>query len=220
MNPSPSPLSNFKSQMPKFFILLSTSFKSAFPYTTPSPLSNLQSQMPKFFILLSTFFLLLSAACSRKPAPPPPPPPPPIHDLVLKNLASEFPGEIRTADFAGQVQLIVFLRTDDPACRATLPEWNALQHEFAPRAFTLVGAVVDDRPPADLAAEAAPLGIAFPLGLADAPIVAAFGGTNAIRAIPTAFLLSRTGTLLRTYSGFIPPATLRADLATALETTP
>ena len=166
--------------------------------------------------------LLLLAACGRKPETPPDlGPAPTIADFVLKNLASEFPGEIKTADYAGQVQFVLFFRTDDPACRGSVADWNALQQDFAERGFVVVGTVVDARPADQVAAEVADLGANFPVGLAtDARLVDAFGGPAAIHAVPTAFLLSRTGTLLRTYSGFIPPATLRADLATALETTP
>jgi hypothetical protein len=168
------------------------------------------------FLILNSAFLILLAACSRKPEAPPLPPAPPIHDLVVPNLAAEFPGEIKTLDYAGQIQLVVFLRTDDPAIRGSIAGWNDLQREFAPSGFTLVGLAVDDRPPAVLAAEAAALGAAFPLGLAAEPVVRAYGGPAAIRAIPTAFLLSRDGALLATYPGFPPPAELRAALAAAL----
>jgi hypothetical protein len=125
----------------------------------------------------SFLILILHSAFGRlrpKARKPPPPPPPPVHDFVLKNLASEFPGEIQTAAYAGQVQLIVFFRTDDAPCRGSIPDWNALQQEFADRGFTVVGVIVDDRNPdlLEIAAEAIALGATFPLGLADAPVVA------------------------------------------------
>ena len=112
----------------------------------------MNNRFQQFFILNTTFLILLSAACSRKQEAPPPPPPP-VNDFVLKNLVSEFPGELPTSAYAGQVQLIVFFRTDDAPCRGSIPAWNALQKEFAPRGFTLVGAIVDDRPAAQIAAE-------------------------------------------------------------------
>lgn len=173
----------------------------------------------KFLILNSTFLILLATACSRKKEPPPPPPPP-IDDFVLKNLASEFPSEIRTADYAGQVQLVLFFRSDDDACRGAIADWNALQKEFAGRGFTVVGVLVDDRPDDPLAAEVAALAPAFPVGLADEPVGRAFGGPAAIRAIPSAFLLSRDGELLRAYAGFEPLDRLRDDLARALDGQP
>lgn len=166
----------------------------------------------KFLLLNASLFIAL-AGCHRKPETPAPAgPPPAVSDFVMKNLASEFPGEIRTEKYSGQVQLILFLRTDDDACRGSLGAWTGLQDEFAARGFTLVGAIVDDRKPAILAAEVAALAVPWPIGLADEPIVAAFGGPAAIRAIPTAFLLGRDGTVARAYSGFVPIHNLRDDI--------
>ncbi|NLG36228.1 MAG: TlpA family protein disulfide reductase, partial [Lentisphaerae bacterium] len=149
-----------------------------------------------------------------------PPPPPPVRDITLRNLSGEFPAEIRNADHAGNVQLVIFLRTDDAPCRATLPDWAALLDEFGPRGFTVLGAVVDDRPPAVLAAEAAELPLPFPIGLAGDPVVAAFGGPAAIRAIPTSFLIDRDGQLVRTYPGFEPLDLIREDIEAALDGLP
>ena len=173
----------------------------------------------RFLILNCSFFILLSA-CSRKPAEGEPVPIPPVNDFTMKNLVSEFPGEIRTAKYAGKVQLVLFLRTDDLACRGSLPDWNGLHKEFAGRGFTIIGAVADERLPATLAAETAALDIAFPVGLAEAPVVTAFGGPGAIRAIPTAFLLDRDGNLVRAYAGFVPLAHLRDDIARLLDGQP
>ena len=172
----------------------------------------------KFIILHSSFLILLATSCSRKKEEPLPPPPP-IGDFVLKNLASEFPSEIRTADFAGKVQFVLFFRSDDDACRGALPEWNALQNDFAGRGFTVVGVLLDDRPDAP-AAEIAALAPAFPVGLADESVGRAFGGPAAIRAIPTAFLLSRDGELLRSYAGYEPIEHLRDDVSRALDGQP
>ncbi len=173
-----------------------------------------------FFLLLSSFFILLSTASCRRKEAAPPPPPPPVNHLVLRNLADEFPGEIQTADWAGQVQLLVFFRTDDTPSRSTIPEWNALQTEYAGRGFTVIGLAADPRPAAALAQETASLGAAFPVGLADPPVVAAFGGPDAIRAIPTAFLLDRNGAIARAYAGFEPWPILRADIDAALDGLP
>ena len=177
-----------------------------------------KSKFFTFFILPFSFFIFLSS-CTRKETPPPvePVPIPPIHNFALQNLLSEFPAEIQTTNYSGQVQLIVFFRVDNPACRGSIPDWNALQADFSHRGFTLVGAIVDDRNPDLLGPEALALGATFPLGLATPPVLTAFGGPSALRAIPTAFLLSRGGSLLRTYSGFEPLPRLREDIHHALD---
>ena len=65
------------------------------------------------FLILNCSFLILLAACSRqKETAPAPVPVPPISNFTLKNLLSEFPGEIRTGEYAGKVQLVLFFRTD------------------------------------------------------------------------------------------------------------
>ena len=176
----------------------------------------------QFLILNSAFLILLSAGCGRKKeAPVDLGPAPTISGFVLKNLASEFPGEIKTAEYADKVQLVLFFRSDDPACRGSIADWNALQKDFADRGFVLVGVVVDDRPVAQIAAEVVALRADFPVGLAsDARLVEAFGGPAAIRAIPTAFLLGRDGALARTYPGYEPLAALRDDVVRVLDGQP
>jgi len=174
----------------------------------------------RFLILNCSFFILLTSCGRRSEAPGIAGPPPTPARFVMPNLASEFPGEIKTADHAGQVQLIQFLRTDDPGCRGSISEWNSLQAEFAARGFTCVGAVVDERPVAQLTREAGELAASFPVGLADAPVVGAFGGPAAIRAIPTAFLISREGVILRSYAGYTPLTRFREDIASALDGQP
>ena len=177
----------------------------------------------KILVLNCAFLILLATACGRKKDATPVDlgPAPTVADFVLKNLASEFPGEIKTADYAGQVQFVLFFRTDDPACRGSVADWNALQQDFAERGFVVVGTVVDARPADQVAAEVADLGANFPVGLAtDARLVDAFGGPAAIHAVPTAFLLDRTGAIARTYPGFEPLAALRADVARVLDGQP
>ena len=182
----------------------------------------MKNSILKLFILNSSFLILLSTACSRKKEVPVDlGPAPAISDFVLENLASEFPGEIKTADYAGKVQLVVFLRSDDAACRGSIADWNGLQKDFADRGFTLIGAIVDNRLVDTVAAEVANLNPGFPVGLVtDARLVDAFGGPAAIRAIPTAFLLGRDNAIARAYPGYEPLARLRDDITRILDGQP
>lgn len=175
----------------------------------------------KFLILNFSFLIALAfTSCGRKPAAEEALVVPPVNDFEMQNLVSEFPGTVRTAKFAGKVQLIVFFRSDDPASRGTIPDWNGLQKDYAARGFTVVGAIVDDRPADAIAPEVAALGTEFPVGHAGAAVVAAFGGPPAIRAIPTYFLLDRDGRIAASYAGFAPLARLREDLDRLLDGLP
>ena len=176
--------------------------------------------MNKIFWILFPSLVLL-AACGRKPAASQESgPPPTVSNFIMKNMASEFPAEIHTTNFAGKVQLVLFFRSDDPACRGSIAELNSLQKDFADRGFTLVGAIVDDRHADQISDEAAALDATWPIGLADSRIVDAFGGSAAIRAIPSAFLIGRDGLVTRTYAGFEPIQNLRDDINCLLEGQP
>lgn len=176
------------------------------------------SPIPTGITLICSCLLFLSA-CGRQARAPKEDvlPAPAVNDLVLKNLTSEFPGEIRTVTYADQVQLVIFFRTDDHACRGILPEWNALQNQFQSRGFTLIGILTDNRSPDAVSAELASLDLSWPVGLATPSILAAFGGDSKLHAIPTAFLLSREGNLVRTYAGFEPIAHIREDIDLLLD---
>ena len=175
------------------------------------------------FLILNCSLLILLSACGRKKESLPADlgPAPTLSNFVLKNLVSEFPGEIRAADYAGQVQLVLFFRSDDNGCRGSITDWNGLQKEFAERGFTVIGAIVDDRLVDKIEAEVADLNPAFPVGLVtDARLVDAFGGPAAIRAIPAAFLLGRDGAIARAYPGYEPLPRLRDDIRLVLDGQP
>ncbi len=194
------------------------------PITLPSFLSHL-IKSDNFWTRRGSVFLIafvlvaLLVACGRQ-TPEPPPPPPPVHDLELPSLLGDAPEPIRTIDFAGRVQFLIFLHTDNESCLDTIPAWNALQEVFGPSGFQVVGIVVDNRPRAALASEAAGLGSVFPIGVGSEDVVAAFGGVDALRAIPTAFLLDRAGNLARAYPGFPPWLEIREDIHHALDGSP
>jgi len=173
----------------------------------------------RILLILASPLLVLLTSCGRQTerVGEAPLPVPAVHDLVLKNLASEFPGEIHTAEYSNRVQLVVFFRSDDAACQSILPEWSALQEEFQPEGFTLIGILEDNRSPEVLAAEITALDLSWPVGLAEPSVIAAFGGPEALHAIPTAFLLSREGTLMRTYRGFEPIDNIHEDIGLLLQ---
>lgn len=163
-----------------------------------------------------------TASSSASAADDAPPPPATINDFTMENLASEFPGVIRSATYAQQVQLIVFFLPDDSACAASVADWNALQTDYAPRGFALLGLIPDSRPAPQLrpmvtALSPAPL---FPTGRADASILVAFGSPTAIRVVPTAYLLDRAGEVARLYAGHTRLEWIREDIEALLQNQP
>lgn len=176
--------------------------------------------------------LLLAAllpACKRDKAPAPllasdpdVPPPAAVDDFTMESLVGEFPGHVRSADYAGRPQLVIFFLPDDPACAAAIEDWNALQRDDAPRGLAVLGLVPDPRPVAELRPLVAALSPApeFPTGRADSAIITAFGSPEALRVVPTAYLLDAEGAVVRYYPGHVRPEWVREDLDAILSGTP
>jgi peroxiredoxin len=159
---------------------------------------------------------------SLLPSDPDVPPPAAVNDFTMDNLVGEFPGRIRSADYAGNPQLVLFFLPDDDSCAAALPAWNDLQRDYAPRGFTILGLIPDSRPadalhPLVAALDPAP---AFPTGRADSAIIVAFGSPTALRVVPTAFLLDASGNVVRCYQGHTRPEWIREDLDALLSGAP
>ena len=172
---------------------------------------------------------LLLPACKPAKAPetllapdPDVPPPAAVDDFTMESLLSEFPGHVRSADSSGRPQLVIFFLPDDPACAACIDDWNALQCDGAPRGLAVFGLVPDPRPAAELRPLVAALSPApeFPTGRADSAIITAFGSPEAIRVVPTAFLLDATGAVVRYYPGHVRPEWVREDLDAILSGAP
>ena len=171
--------------------------------------------------LLAAALAAALPACKRAKAPesiitpdPDVPPPAAVNDFTMENLVSEFPGHIRSADHAGNPQLVLFFLPDDESCAASIPDWNALQRDYAPRGFTILGAIPDARPAIALRPLLAALSTVpeFPTGRADSAIIAAFGSPTTLRVVPTAFLLDSTGAVVRLYQGYVRTEWIREDL--------
>lgn len=172
---------------------------------------------------------VLLPACKRDKAPesllapdPDVPPPAAVDDFTMESLVGEFPGHVRSADYAGRPQLVIFFLPDDPACAAAIEGWNALLRDDAPRGLAILGIVPDPRPAAELRPLVAALSPApeFPTGRADSAIITAFGSPEALRVVPTAYLLDAEGAVVRYYPGHVRPEWIREDLDAILSGAP
>lgn len=179
--------------------------------------------------LLAALLAALPACKRAKEAPaallapdPDVPPPAAIDDFTMENLLSEFPGHIRSADYSGNPQLVIFFLADDPGCAASVPDWNALHRDYSPRGVTLLGAIPDARPVVTLRPLVAAMDPIpeFPTGRADSSIIVAFGSPTALRVVPTAYLLDSAGAVVRLYPGNVRPEWIREDLDALLSGAP
>ena len=123
-------------------------------------------------------------------------------------------GTVDLDSFRGQVVLLDFWATWCPPCRAELPSLNRLYGELKDRGFVIVGLTLDQGSVEQVAAAVQRFALDYPVGLANPAIAEAYGG---VRAIPTKFLLDKSGKVRQFYQGIVPDPQLRAAIVGLLD---
>jgi peroxiredoxin len=108
---------------------------------------------------------------------------------TLKDLDGK---DVSFAQFAGKVVVVDFWATWCGPCVQELPGYIALQEKYGPKGFAIIGVSLDTIAPADVQKFAKTKGINYTVVMGDEAIQQAFG---AIDAIPTTFLIDKTGVI-------------------------
>ena len=128
-------------------------------------------------------------------------------------LPSAVDGKLVDVDsLRGKVLLINFFATWCPPCRQEIPSFVRLQEELGPKGFSFVGLSLDENS-GMVVKLINRLGINYPVVLADSQVTHDFGN---IVGVPTSFLVDRSGTIVKRYTGYIDHNTLQRDLAAVL----
>jgi cytochrome c biogenesis protein CcmG/thiol:disulfide interchange protein DsbE len=107
----------------------------------------------------------------------------------------------------GQVVLVNFWATWCPPCRAEMPGFQKVYDARRADGFTVVGVSMDEGPRPQVAAFLRDRTITYPVAVATADVVAAFGGIN---SFPTSFLIDRRGRVRYAVRGIFASPALRA----------
>lgn len=110
--------------------------------------------------------------------------------------------EVKAGDFKGKVVVIDFWATWCPPCRKEIPDYIAWQKKYAERGLVILGFSLDEAPAAEVKAFGEKMKVNYPLFMADAPTVEAFGG---IEALPTSFVIDREGNIRLRKVGLMDP---------------
>jgi thiol-disulfide isomerase/thioredoxin len=121
---------------------------------------------------------------------------------------------IRLADFKGKVRLFDVWASWCGPCRMTIPDLNRLYDRYRGQGFVVVGISVDSSP-ADVLAFESRTPLKYPVGMMTPEIGTLLGNPD---ALPTSFLVDRTGRLRRRFVGYIEPGTIEREVRKFLET--
>lgn len=116
---------------------------------------------------------------------------------------------VALSDFKGKVVILDFWATWCPPCRAEIPEFIALQKQYAAQGLTVVGVSLDTDGAAVVKSFMKRNGMNYPVVIGDDKIAADYGG---ISAIPTTFVLDRTGNIVTSHQGFASQVVFESEI--------
>lgn len=106
--------------------------------------------------------------------------------------------EVSSSAFANKVVLLNFWATWCPPCQAEIPVLKSLYEDYRDKGFEVVGISVDEEGPQAVKEFVQQRGIHYPVLMSTDEVIEAYGG---IRGIPTTFLISRDGKIVRKFFG-------------------
>lgn len=115
---------------------------------------------------------------------------------------------IASSTFQGKSLLVTFWATWCPPCVQEIPSLIKLQNEYSADGFSVVAISVDQEKGV-VQKMVDRKEINYPVMMADKSVTRDFGG---VYGIPTSFLVSKKGTVVKRYSGFVPHSVLVKDL--------
>jgi len=163
--------------------------------------------MKKLHVLLSIFslgfFLVLSSLAVQASTKMP--------EFSLKDVRSG--SIVESSSFAGKVLYITFFATWCPPCVQEVSVLTQLQEELADSEFSVVGLSVDQEGPAVVARFADKNKINYPVLMTEFKTTKDFGG---IFGIPVAFLVNKSGNIVKRYTGYVQHEILVKDIRSLL----
>lgn len=120
---------------------------------------------------------------------------------------------VESNTFDGKVLLLTFFATWCPPCVEEVPALVQLQNELADAGFSVVGLSVDQQGAAIVAKFIEKRSINYPVLLAESKTTQDFGG---IYGIPVAFLVNKSGNVVKKYTGYVQHGVLEKDIRSLL----
>lgn len=120
---------------------------------------------------------------------------------------------IQSNSFSGKVLLLTFFATWCPPCAQEVPVLKKLHGELADSGFSVVGLSVDEQGAKVVAKFVEKRAINYPVLMAEVETTMDFGG---VFGIPVAFLVNKSGNVVKKYTGYVEHSILERDIRTLL----
>ncbi len=143
----------------------------------------------------------------------------PEPNVTFKNLEG---GDVALSSLKGKVVLLNFWATWCEPCRGEIPVLISLQQEYSSKGFTMLGASMDDDPTKvvpqfvktnEFKVDGKDETMNYPLVAGSDAITDKFGG---LLGMPTSFLISRDGKIVKRYIGVVDPTQITKDIESQL----
>lgn len=116
---------------------------------------------------------------------------------------------VKLSDFKGKVVILNFWATWCPPCRQEIPDFIALQKQYADKGLVIVGVSLDEGGPALVKPFVKKMGINYPIVMGDQKTAAAYGG---IQVVPTTFVIDKNGKIAAQHDGGADRATFESEI--------
>ncbi len=124
----------------------------------------------------------------------------------LKDLEGK---SVKLSDFKGKVVILNFWATWCPPCRQEIPDFVALQKQYADKGLVIIGVSLDEGGAPVVKSFVKKMSIQYPVVMGDQETAAAYGG---IEVVPTTFVIDKTGRIAAQHEGGADRATFEAEI--------
>lgn len=129
------------------------------------------------------------------------------------SLESTLGRKVRLSDYHGRVVILDFWATWCPPCRRGIPDLISIQNEYKDK-VQVIGISLDRETKGNVGEFISQQGINYPIAFPDEEVVKAYGG---IEAIPTTFIIDKSGTIAYKHVGLVSKSVLLGEIGELLK---